>query len=190
MSPSYKTSTQSLLKGCRKASRSRAIRTDLWAIQVCQLCLLKFFWLTCSVLPDDLLNEAIPGNIRKAEHFVAFLKRFVEYIKVSQIQLDISAHCRPTSTSDPNASTACRCRNSSFFPAASERHHLHWAAPPAVCACVDYERFSSSLDCSRFCAERLQSLIRTLELNRLDEYSSLQKVASFATLVATYEKGV
>lgn len=34
------------------------------------------------MLPDDLLNEAIPGNIRKAEHFVAFLKRFVEYLKV------------------------------------------------------------------------------------------------------------
>ncbi|KAJ3514843.1 hypothetical protein NLJ89_g2127 [Agrocybe chaxingu] len=33
------------------------------------------------LLPDDLLNEAIPGNIRKAEHFVAFLKRFVEYLK-------------------------------------------------------------------------------------------------------------
>ena len=42
---------------------------------------------------------------------------------------------------------------------------------------------------SRFCAERLQSLIRTLDLHRLDEYASLQKVASFATLVATYEKG-
>lgn len=42
----------------------------------------------------------------------------------------------------------------------------------------------------RFCAERLQSLIRTLELSRLDEHSSLQKVASFATLVATYEKGM
>lgn len=41
----------------------------------------------------------------------------------------------------------------------------------------------------RFCAERLQSLIRTLELSRLDEYSALQKVASFATLVSTYEKG-
>ena len=41
----------------------------------------------------------------------------------------------------------------------------------------------------RFCAERLQSLIRTLELSRLDEHSALQKVASFATLVATYEKG-
>ena len=43
---------------------------------------------------------------------------------------------------------------------------------------------------NRFCAERLQSLVRTLELNRLDEYSSLQKVANFATLVSTYEKGL
>lgn len=41
----------------------------------------------------------------------------------------------------------------------------------------------------RFCAERLTSLVRTLELTQLDQYSSLQKVAAFATLVATYEKG-
>lgn len=34
------------------------------------------------VLPDDLLKEAVPGNIRRAEHFVAFLRRFVEYLKV------------------------------------------------------------------------------------------------------------
>ena len=50
-------------------------------------------------------------------------------------------------------------------------------------------RLIANSDATRFCAERLQSLIRTLELNRLDEYASLQKVASFATLVATYEKG-
>ena len=36
----------------------------------------------------------------------------------------------------------------------------------------------------------MQSLVRTLELSRLDEHASLQKVASFATLVATYEKGM
>ena len=35
-----------------------------------------------TVLSDDLIQEAIPGNIRKAEHFVAFLKRFIEYLKV------------------------------------------------------------------------------------------------------------
>lgn len=33
------------------------------------------------VLPKDLLDEAIPGNIRKAEHFISFLKRFIEYLK-------------------------------------------------------------------------------------------------------------
>ncbi len=33
------------------------------------------------VIPDDILREAVPGNIRRAEHFVAFLRRFVEYLK-------------------------------------------------------------------------------------------------------------
>ena len=42
------------------------------------------------VLPEDLLKEAIPGNIRKAEHFVAFLKRFVEYLKVRDLLLERS----------------------------------------------------------------------------------------------------
>jgi DNA excision repair protein ERCC-2 len=37
------------------------------------------------VLPDDLVQEAVPGNIRKAEHFVAFMKRFVEYLKVGRL---------------------------------------------------------------------------------------------------------
>lgn len=36
------------------------------------------------VLPADLLNEAVPGNIRRAEHFIAFLQRFIEYLKVSR----------------------------------------------------------------------------------------------------------
>lgn len=38
-----------------------------------------------SVLPDDLLREAVPGNIRRAEHFVSFLKRFIEYLKVGSV---------------------------------------------------------------------------------------------------------
>ena len=39
-------------------------------------------------LPDDLLQEAVPGNIRRAEHFCAFLKRFVEYLKVKFSNID------------------------------------------------------------------------------------------------------
>lgn len=29
-----------------------------------------------------IIVDAVPGNIRIADHFVSFLKRFVEYIKV------------------------------------------------------------------------------------------------------------
>jgi DNA excision repair protein ERCC-2 len=41
----------------------------------------------------------------------------------------------------------------------------------------------------RFCAERLTSLVRTLELTNIEDYQPLQEVSTFATLVATYEKG-
>ncbi|EKM82686.1 hypothetical protein AGABI1DRAFT_118129 [Agaricus bisporus var. burnettii JB137-S8] len=105
------------------------------------------------VLPEDILKEAIPGNIRKAEHFVAFLKRFVEYLKTRMRVLHVVA--------ETPLSFLQHLKDITYI----ERRPL------------------------RFCAERLQSLIRTLELSRLDEHSSLQKVATFATLVATYEKG-
>ncbi|KAF9246525.1 hypothetical protein BU15DRAFT_40365 [Melanogaster broomeanus] len=110
-------------------------------------------FMTNPVLPDDLLKEAIPGNIRKAEHFVAFLKRFVEYLKTRMRVLHVVA--------ETPLSFLQHLKDITYI----ERRPL------------------------RFCAERLQSMIRTLNLNRLDEYSALQKVASFATLVATYEKG-
>ena len=42
---------------------------------------------------------------------------------------------------------------------------------------------------TRFCSERLTSLVRTLELTNIEDYQPLQEVATFATLVATYEKG-
>ncbi|KIJ69402.1 hypothetical protein HYDPIDRAFT_172813 [Hydnomerulius pinastri MD-312] len=110
-------------------------------------------FMTNPVLPDDLLSEAIPGNIRKAEHFVAFLKRFVEYLKTRMRVLHVVA--------ETPLSFLQHLKDITYI----ERRPL------------------------RFCAERLQSMIRTLELSRLDEHSALQKVASFATLVATYEKG-
>lgn len=105
------------------------------------------------VLPQDLLQEAVPGNIRRAEHFVAFLKRFVEYLKTRMRVLHVVAETPP--------SFLQHLKDVTFI----ERKPL------------------------RFCADRLRMLVSTLELTRLDEYSALQKVAAFATLVATYEKG-
>ena len=48
------------------------------------------------VLPDDLLKEAVPGNIRRAEHFVAFLKRFVEYLKTRMKVLHVISETPPS----------------------------------------------------------------------------------------------
>lgn len=38
-------------------------------------------WLASPALPEDIVREAVPGNIRRAEHFVAFMQRFVGFLK-------------------------------------------------------------------------------------------------------------
>eukprot|EP00127_Corallochytrium_limacisporum_P002319 Clim_evm107s109 gene=Clim_evmTU107s109 len=105
------------------------------------------------ILPDEVLKEAIPGNMRRAEHFLGFLKRFVEHLKV-----------RLRVTNVVSESPLSFVQN--------------------VYQSVGIERKPL-----RFCSERLASLMKTLELPRLEEYSSLAKVTNFATLVSTYTKG-
>jgi len=104
-------------------------------------------------LPDDLLHEAVPGNIRRAEHFIAFLKRFIEYLKTRMKVLHVISETPP--------SFLQHLKDLTFI----EKKPL------------------------RFCAERLTSLVRTLELTNIEDYQALQEVATFATLVATYDKG-
>jgi DNA excision repair protein ERCC-2 len=140
------------------------------------------------VLSEDMVQEAVPGNIRKAEHFVAFLKRFVEYMKVSRLSL-YERRFQLTITVDPDASPACRRRNTTVFPTTFEGHHLHREEAAQVRVVAMHHQKSALILPSRFCAERLTSLVRTLELTQIDEYHALQKLAQFATLVATYEKG-
>ncbi|KAJ3256386.1 DNA-dependent ATPase of the nucleotide excision repair factor 4 complex [Boothiomyces macroporosus] len=105
------------------------------------------------VLPDDILQESVPGNIRRAEHFVAFLRRFVEYLKTRMRIFHVVAET----------------------PVSFLRHlKLDTLIEPKPL---------------KFCAERLSSLIRTLEINDLQDYRPLQKIAAFATLVSTYQTG-
>ncbi|KXN70441.1 DNA repair helicase [Conidiobolus coronatus NRRL 28638] len=105
------------------------------------------------VLPEDVLTEAIPGNIRKATHFVAFLKRFIEYIKTRMRVMHVIAETP-----------------SSFI------RHLK------EITFIDGRPL-------KLCSERLSSLVKTLEINDLDQYSHLQTVAEFATLVSSYDQG-
>lgn len=98
--------------------------------------------------------EAVPGNIRSAEHFVVFMKRFLEYVK-TRLRVQHVVHESPAS----------------FLTDILEK--------------VRIERKPL-----RFCAERLRSLLRTLEIADITDFSPLSLMMSFATLVSTYVKGM
>jgi len=105
------------------------------------------------VLPDDLVNDVIPGNIRRAEHFIALLKRVVTFLK--RYLLVDKAQCEGP---------------------LSIVHKLEEDAG------VD----GKSL---KFCHERLRSLLNTLRVNNLDEFTPVTKIADFVTLLGTYAQG-
>lgn len=75
-------------------------------------------------LPEDLLKEAVPGNIRRAEHFVAFLKRFIEYLKV---RTGLSNTCANTLTlaTDENESPPSHLRDASILPFSPQGAYFH-----------------------------------------------------------------
>uniref|UniRef100_A0A8D2KXD0 General transcription and DNA repair factor IIH helicase subunit XPD n=1 Tax=Varanus komodoensis TaxID=61221 RepID=A0A8D2KXD0_VARKO len=126
-----------LVEGLREANIAR--ETDVY--------------LANPVLPDEVLRESVPGNIRTAEHFVGFLKRFLEYLK-SRLRV----------------------------------HHVVQESPPSFLKDV-FEKVCIERKPLRFCAERLHSLLRTLEISDIADFSPITLIANFATLVSTYSKG-
>ena len=104
-------------------------------------------------LPADILKESVPGNIRNCQHFLAFMSRFVEYLKsVLKVQHVVS--------DNPN----------NFLQSIFNT------------VCIDRKPL-------RFVTQRLNSLMRTLEIQDMENFRSLSVVSSFATLVSTYSKG-
>ncbi|KAH3661900.1 hypothetical protein OGAPHI_006079 [Ogataea philodendri] len=105
------------------------------------------------VLSEDVLSEAVPGSIRRAEHFVSFLKRFIEYLKTRMKVLHV--------ISETPVSFLQHLKQLTFI----DRKPL------------------------RFCSERLSLLVRTLEVVEIEEFMALKDIATFGTLVSTYETG-
>lgn len=106
------------------------------------------------VLPDEILQEAIPGSVRTAEHFVSFMKRLLEYLK---------HRMRVTNVVQES---------------------------PAAFLQDIKQRVAIDRKPLRFCAERMSSLMKTLELADLSDFTALGLLANFATLVSTYSKGL
>ncbi|KAJ6647866.1 General transcription and DNA repair factor IIH helicase subunit XPD, partial [Pseudolycoriella hygida] len=105
------------------------------------------------ILPDDILQGAIPGNIRTADHFLSFLRRFVEYIKF-RLRVQHVVQESPAG----------------FLKDVQQK------------VCIERKPL-------RFCAERLASLLRTLEITDMTDYGGLIVITHFATLISTYTKG-
>ncbi|RLU24136.1 hypothetical protein DMN91_004346 [Ooceraea biroi] len=106
------------------------------------------------VVFDEAHNiEAVPGNIRNAEHFIGFLKRFVEYLK-----------------------TRLRVQ------------HVVQESPAAFLRDIQ-TKVAIDRKPLRFCATRLASLLRTMEIIDLTDFSPIILVTHLATLVSTYTHG-
>ncbi|XP_014471542.1 PREDICTED: TFIIH basal transcription factor complex helicase XPD subunit [Dinoponera quadriceps] len=105
------------------------------------------------VLPNEIFEEVVPGNIRNAEHFVSFLKRFVEYLKTRLRVQHVVQESPATFLRDIQAKVSI------------ERKPL------------------------RFCAQRLASLLRTMEITDMTDFSPIILVTHLATLVSTYTQG-
>lgn len=105
------------------------------------------------ILSTDMLQEAVPGNIRTAEHFVGFLRRLIEYIK-TRLRTQHVIQETPTA----------------FLQDIREK------------ICVDRKPL-------RFAGERLRSLIRTLEISDITDFTPLMIISNFYTLVSTYTNG-
>ena len=91
--------------------------------------------------------------VLEGEHFAAFMRRFVEYVK-TRLRVQHVVQESPA-----GFLTDCMKK-----------------------VCIERKPL-------RFCAERLASLIRTLEISHTADFSPLTVVAHFATLVSTYTKG-
>lgn len=106
------------------------------------------------VLPTEILNEAVPGSIRKAEYFIQMLSQVVTYLKQKMDEVQVTTIDTPQKV------------------LLQFEQKLQIEAKPL-----------------KFAHARLDSLMRTLQVVDLDEYSSVSSVCDFLTLVSTYRDG-
>ncbi|XP_054651189.1 general transcription and DNA repair factor IIH helicase subunit XPD isoform X2 [Dunckerocampus dactyliophorus] len=142
-------------------------------------------YLANPVLPDEILQEAVPGTIRTAEHFVGFLRRFMEYLKSRLRVQHVVQESAPQFLKDI-FDKVCIDRKPLRSPSINtfQRRGLLSRDTPSIFHWTPVAR----LLC-RFCAERLQSLLRTLEIADIADFSAVTLISNFATLVSTYSQG-
>mmetsp|Transcript_13954 Transcript_13954/g.55062 ORF Transcript_13954/g.55062 Transcript_13954/m.55062 type:complete len:803 (+) Transcript_13954:51-2459(+) len=117
--------------------------------------------ITAPLLSTEIVNEAVPGNIRKAEHFVNYLRRIVSYLRESKL-------------------------NSSYGSVSEKPRKFLLNMITSDLAHQSVEQETRTL---RFCSSRLSSLLRALQVSEIHQYSRLSLLTTFLTLLGSYGKG-
>lgn len=115
------------------------------------------------VITNEILSEIVPGNIRKAKHFIDMLDMIISYIK--------DKICN---------SIVCEMETPLAFRLSLLE--VYFKNNLIQNTGIDEKIL-------RACSTRLSSLLLTLEATDYDEYYDLNKIADFCTLVGTYLKG-
>jgi DNA excision repair protein ERCC-2 len=110
--------------------------------------------LASPLLPQNVVDEAVPGNIRQAKTFVELLKSLVYQLK-QKLQ---------------GARAASRESTFAFLNKLSEE--IGWEGKAM-----------------EHCSERMRSLLNTLEIVDVDEYTPISLVCDFATLLGKHTEG-
>ncbi|KAL8136693.1 hypothetical protein V2J09_002694 [Rumex salicifolius] len=110
-------------------------------------------WLANPALPNDILKEAVPGNVRRAEHFLSLLRRLIQYLR-----------------------------------GRLETENVEKESPVSFVASINGQ-VGIDQKILRFCYDRLQSLMLTIEITDTDEFLHIQTICDFATLLGTYTRG-
>ena len=105
-------------------------------------------------MQSQIIKEAMPGSIKKAGHFLKFMRKVIRSIKDELKGIE-----------EPKITT-----------------------PLALLTKMQKEHYIDQRP-MKACKERLASLLNTLEIENIVEYSSLNLIADFSTLIATYYNG-
>lgn len=148
-------------------------------------------WLSNPILSRDLLDEAVPGNIRKAEHFLSFLRQIVQYLKRLFASNSNSGEDNPTAAASVSFASASAHNHSSSSSSGANALGSDDVYEKTPIAFLHHLQSETGVDRKslKFTYLRLNMLLRTLEMTSLDDFAALSEVCNFTTLVATYLEG-
>ena len=141
------------------------------------------------MLPNDILQQAVPGNLRRADQFVRFLRRLVAHL-LKRMSVEVVTQESPQAfllrllnevrllTLDPS-------------PNPNPNPNPNPDPDPHPCPHPNPNRNEEEIDPKtlKFVSDRLRSLLRTLEVTDVQDFTPIMLIADFASLVATYTTG-